>query len=159
MRIFRLAREIWLPQPPAEVFRFFADATNLEMLTPPWLGFSILTPAPIEMRAGTRIDYRLRLRGIPVRWQSEITVWEPPERFIDEQRRGPYRVWIHEHNFRPQGAGTLVGDRVQYAVPGGKFINRFLVAPDLKKIFDYRHSALRQLFGHGHEGENEALQR
>jgi hypothetical protein len=149
MQVFTLETEIWLPRPPEEVFRFFADAANLELLTPPWLNFAIITPAPIEMRAGTLIDYRLRLHGIPIRWQSEITVWEPHERFIDEQRRGPYRLWIHEHRFRPEGRGTMVGDRVQYAVPGGRLINYFIVAPDTKRIFEYRHKKLAQVFSEG----------
>ena len=91
MKTFTLTNELWLPQQPQDVFPFFADAFNLERLTPPSLGFQVLTPPPIEMRVGTLIDYRVRLRGIPMRWQSEITEWEPPHRFVDEQRRGPYR--------------------------------------------------------------------
>jgi len=128
------------------VFAFFADAKNLETLTPPWLNFEILTPGPIEMAAGTLIDYRLRLHGIPIRWQSEITGWEPMRRFVDEQRRGPYRRWIHTHEFEAVDGGTLVRDHVRYAVPGGALAHRWFVAPDLKKIWDYRAQQLEELF-------------
>ena len=146
MRTFTLTNEIWLPQPPDAVFPFFADASNLERLTPPSLRFRILTPPPIEMAVGTLIDYRIRLRGIPMRWQSEITEWEPPHRFVDEQRRGPYRQWIHEHTFTPKDGGTLATDIVHYAVIGGVIIQRLFIAPELRSIFDYRNAALRDYF-------------
>ena len=146
MRTFTLTNELWLPQPPAEIFPFFADASNLERLTPPSLRFRILTPPPIEMAVGTLIDYRIRLRGIPMRWQSEITEWQPPHRFVDEQRRGPYRKWIHEHTFTSQDGGTLARDIVQYAVLGGSIIQRLFVAPELRRIFDYRNATLENYF-------------
>ena len=146
MRTFTLTNELWLPLPPQDVFPFFADAFNLERLTPPSLQFRILTPPPIEMQVGTLIDYRVRLRGIPMRWQSEITAWEPPYRFADEQRRGPYRQWIHEHTFTPQGGGTIARDIVQYAVLGGAVIQRLFVASELRRIFDYRNAALENNF-------------
>jgi hypothetical protein len=145
-RIFTLEVEQWLPRPLAEIFAFFADAGNLDALTPAWLRFEILTPRPIEMRVGARIDYRLRLRGLPVRWQSEITVWQPPNRFVDEQRRGPYRVWHHEHTFTEQDGGTLVGDRVRYAVFGGAVIERLFVRRDLATIFAFRQAKLAERF-------------
>jgi ligand-binding SRPBCC domain-containing protein len=107
MRVAEFTSEIWLPRARDEVFAFFADAGNLERLTPPLLSFSILTPRPIAMRPGTLIDYRLKVRGIPIRWRSEITVWEPPVRFVDEQRKGPYRLWHHTHEFAEQDGGTL----------------------------------------------------
>ena len=146
MKILTLTNELWLPLQPDEVFPFFADAFNLERLTPPSLRFELLTPPPIEMSAGTLIDYRLRLRGIPLRWQSEITVWEPPHRFVDEQRRGPYRLWIHEHTFTTQDGGTLAKDIVQYAVLGGAIAQRLFVGSELKRIFDYRRAALKNYF-------------
>ena len=142
MKIFTLTNELWLPQPPEEVFPFFADASNLERLTPPSLRFRILTPQPIQMAVGALIDYRIRLRAIPMRWQSEITVWEPPHRFADEQRRGPYRLWVHEHTFTSQDGGTLARDVVRYAVFGGAIVQRLFVASELRRIFDYRNAAL-----------------
>ena len=122
MRIFELKTSLWLPKPLDDVFPFFADARNLEALTPPWLHFEVLTPAPISMAPGTTIDYRLRLRGLPIRWQSEITAWEPPHRFVDEQRRGPYRLWVHEHRFREQDGQTLAEDHIRYAAPGERLL-------------------------------------
>ena len=97
-----LRAETWLPRPLAEVFHFFSDAENLEKITPPWLKFWIVSPRPIEMQTGTLIDYKLRLKELPLRWQSEISVWDPPYCFVDEQRKGPYRVWKHEHRFEEQ---------------------------------------------------------
>lgn len=147
MRVFEFHNEVRLPTPIDETFEFFADAHNLERLTPPLLRFEILTPSPIEMKVGTLIDYRLRVRGVPLRWQSEITAWEPPYRFVDEQRRGPYRLWVHEHTFRAEDGGTLVEDHLQYAVPGGALINRLFVARDVRKIFEYRSRRLRHILG------------
>ncbi len=147
MKTYSLHSESWLPRPRAEVFPFFADAANLERLTPPWLRFQMLTRGPVDMRVGRLIEYRLRVRGFPIRWQSEITCWEPPWRFVDEQRRGPYRLWVHEHRFTEAEGGTRVEDEVEYAVPFGTLVQRFLVGPDLRKIFDYRKAILRDLFG------------
>jgi ligand-binding SRPBCC domain-containing protein len=145
--LFLLEAAQWVPRPLDEVFAFFADAGNLDILTPPWLRFQILTPRPIAMRAGALIDYRLRLHGLPLRWRSEITAWEPPHRFVDEQRRGPYRTWIHEHRFEPRDGGTLVRDRVRYSITGGALVERLLVRADLVRIFGYRQAKLRELFG------------
>jgi ligand-binding SRPBCC domain-containing protein len=127
------------------VFDFFSDAFNLELLTPPWLQFRVITPAPIAMQQGTVIDYRLRLRGIPVRWESQVTVWEPPYRFVDEQLRGPYRRWVHHHTFVESDGGTLARDHVDYAVPGGVLVRKLLVERDLRKIFQYRQQKLREV--------------
>jgi ligand-binding SRPBCC domain-containing protein len=99
------------------------------------------------MKSGVLLDYRLRLYGIPLHWQSEICVWEPPHRFIDRQIRGPYRVWIHEHTFTEHRGGTLVGDTVDYAAPGGILVQKLFLARDLKRIFAYRHERLRKRFG------------
>ena len=146
MRTYQLKSQLWLPQPQEEIFSFFADPKNLDRLTPPWLHFEILTSKFVEMKVGTLLDYRLRLHGIPIRWQSEISVWEPPHRFIDRQIKGPYRQWVHEHTFSAHQGGTLVGDSVTYAVAGGRIIQMLLVAPDLDKVFAYRHRTLSQLF-------------
>jgi len=127
-------------------FHFFADAGNLETLTPPWLRFEILTPRPIIMRAGATIDYRLRLHGVALRWQTEITAWEPPDRFVDEQRRGPYRKWMHEHTFTRRGSECEMRDIVRYAVPGGWLVNLLVVQRDVRRIFEYRAGKLKDLF-------------
>ncbi|NNF41689.1 MAG: SRPBCC family protein [Phycisphaerales bacterium] len=131
-----------IPRPREEVFPFFADAFNLEAITPRSLRFQILTPPPIVMSRETIIDYRLRIRGVPVRWRTEITSWSPPRRFVDEQRRGPYRRWVHEHTFEavpgPGGEETIMRDQVDYALPGGPLVHRLFVANDLRRIFTTR---------------------
>lgn len=141
-RGFRLHSEVWVPRSRAEVFEVFADAFRLEELTPPWLNFEVLTPAPIKMREGVRIDYRLRLHGIPVWWKTDITQWMPPCRFQDSQLRGPYRRWIHTHTFLEQRGGTRIIDEVDYAVPGGRLIHWMFVRRDLQRIFRYRQQQL-----------------
>lgn len=143
---FTLTSEQWLPRPLAEVFAFFADAGNLDALTPGWLRFEILTPRPIAMRVGALIDYRLRLRGLPIRWQSEISEWSPPHRFVDEQCHGPYRLWHHTHTFPEIDGGTAVSDIVRYRVVGGALVNTLFVKRDLQKIFAYRQQKLAELF-------------
>jgi len=146
MKTHRLRSELWLPRPLDDVFPFFADASNLQKITPPWLDFRIATPGEIEMREGALIDYRLKVRGIPLRWRSEIAVWEPPWRFVDKQVRGPYRLWNHEHRFEEKDGGTLVIDEVEYSVYGGELIRKLLVARDVQKIFDYRTERMREIF-------------
>ncbi|MBX3406713.1 MAG: SRPBCC family protein [Phycisphaeraceae bacterium] len=149
VKTYELQTEVRIPGTLDRVFSFFADAGNLELLTPPWLSFRILTPRPIAMRVGVLIDYRISMRGLPMRWRSEITAWEPPYRFVDEQRRGPYRLWVHEHSFRQDGSVVVVGDHVRYAVPGGPGLERLvhaaLVRPDLHRIFRYRVDAMNRL--------------
>jgi ligand-binding SRPBCC domain-containing protein len=147
---FVLEREQWLPRPVEEVFAFFADAANLEAITPPWLGFRILSPQPIPMRAGTRIAYRLGWRRLPLRWLTEITEWNPPHRFVDVQLRGPYALWHHTHEFEPQQGGTLMRDRVRYALPLGRLgtlMHRAVVGKDLQAIFDFRLKRVDELLG------------
>ena len=146
MKTFLFKSQQTFEQPLTEVFSFFSDAHNLAEITPPWLNFEVLTPAPIEMLAGTRIDYRLRLRGIPLRWQSEIMEWNPPHAFVDVQRRGPYRLWRHTHTFDEIEGGVVVGDSVEYAVWGNQLIEKFFVRPDIKKIFAYRSEQLDGIF-------------
>ena len=145
MKTFHLKTEQKIQKSQDQLFTFFSDAHNLAEITPPWLNFRMLTPAPIEMKFGTLIDYRLKLRGIPIRWQSEITAWDPPHRFVDEQRRGPYRCWTHTHTFVPVPDGTLIRDEVEYAVLGGWLVQKFFVAPDIEKIFAYRSTKLKEL--------------
>ena len=145
MKTFHLKTEQKIEKSQDQLFTFFSDAHNLAEITPPWLNFRMLTLAPIEMKVGTLIDYRLKLRGIPIRWQSEITAWDPPHRFVDEQRRGPYRCWTHTHTFVPVPDGTLIRDEVEYAVLGGWLVQKFFVAPDIEKIFAYRSTKLKEL--------------
>ncbi|NNE10571.1 MAG: SRPBCC family protein, partial [Gemmatimonadetes bacterium] len=122
--MYELKTEQLIPRPLDEVFAFFADASNLSRLTPPWLDFRIVSETPIRMEEGRLIDYRLKVHGIPLRWQSEITTWDPPHRFVDEQRKGPYKVWHHTHRFEEAGNGTRVIDEVRYDVPGGALIHK-----------------------------------
>jgi ligand-binding SRPBCC domain-containing protein len=157
MKIFTLESSQLIARPLEQVFAFFSDATNLEAITPPWLHFRVVTPEPIIMAERTRIDYGLRLRGIPMRWTSEIAAWEPPTMFIDSQIRGPYRRWIHTHTFTPRDGETLVEDHVEYAVPGGSPVDRFLVRPDLGRIFRYRREALARLLPAPHRHDPSEL--
>jgi len=143
---YRLETRVAVPAPLDTVFAFFSDARNLQAITPPFLNFRLLTPA-VEMRKGARIDYRLRLRGVPFKWQSEITSWEPGVRFRDEQRRGPYRYWKHVHLFTADAGGTVVEDGVDYDVPGGRYVHDWLVAPELMRIFTFRQHKLQEIFG------------
>ena len=147
MREFLFQSEIWLPKPPEVVFPFFSEAANLERLTPSLLQFEILTPPPISMKVGTLIDYRLRVHGIPLKWQTRITVWEPPFHFADEQLRGPYRQWIHEHRFLEENGGTRCVDAVRYAVWGGALVNALFIERDVAQIFAYRNARLKEIFG------------
>ena len=121
---FQVHQEQLLSYPIEQVFRFFASPENLNLLTPPWVNFSILSPQSIEMAVGTIIEYRIRLRGVPVTWRSEITEWQPPFAFCDVQLRGPYRFWVHRHTFEERPDGTLVTDHVDYGVLGGTLVNR-----------------------------------
>jgi ligand-binding SRPBCC domain-containing protein len=148
-RLFILSSSVVLRHSREELFEFFSDAFQLEQLTPPWLNFRILTPAPIHIRTGCLIDYTIRLRGIPIQWQTEISSWDPPYSFTDRQIRGPYRLWEHLHTFETVPEGTLASDEVRYRVPGGRLINRLFVQRDLVKIFTYRQEKMLQLFSRG----------
>jgi ligand-binding SRPBCC domain-containing protein len=145
VRTHRLEREQLIERPPAEVFDFFAQARNLEAITPPWLGFEVLTPEPIAIGPGTLIEYRLRLHRVPLRWLTRIEAWETGRLFVDRQVRGPYRVWHHRHEFEPHPRGTVVRDRVHYALPLGVLgaaARLAFVRRDLERIFDYRRTAV-----------------
>jgi ligand-binding SRPBCC domain-containing protein len=150
MAVHRLERRQYVARSLDEVFAFFAEAGNLERLTPPWLSFRVLTPEPVQMDAGTLIDYRLRLHGIPLGWTSQIEVWEPDRQFVDRAIRGPFSLWHHRHRFSASGAGTIVSDEVHYAPPLGllgEVAGRLLVARDLERIFDYRREAVARILG------------
>jgi len=151
-KVYLLEREQWVPTPADEVFAFFSDARNLEALTPPWLGFSVLTPGRIRMAPGAQISYRLSWHRIPLRWETEITQWDPPHAFEDVQLSGPYRMWRHTHRFEPVDGGTRMTDRIRYALPFGFFgrlAHVVAVGRNLAQIFDYRHDQVRALFGDG----------
>lgn len=152
MRFHTLRREQWTPRPLDEVFTFFSDAGNLADLTPPFLGFRILTPAPIRMGRGARIKYRLGVHGILVHWTTEIREWQPPHRFIDVQLSGPYALWHHTHRFEDCDGGTRLRDVVRYRLPFGilgRALNGLMVSRDVRRIFDYREKRVRELFGDG----------
>lgn len=145
-----LTRSLTLDLPREEVFAFFADAGNLEAITPPELGFHIITAHPIDIRAGTLIDYRLNMRGIPIKWRTEISVWEPPFRFVDQQLRGPYSQWIHTHTFTEiEPNKTWIEDEVRYRLPLEPLgdLAHFFVSRELDYIFDYRQEAVSRILG------------
>ncbi len=148
MNAHRLEREQQIARPLPEVFAFFAQAGNLERITPPWLSFEVATPWPIEMRAGTLIEYRLRVHGVPLHWVSRIEAWEVDRVFVDRQLRGPYRLWHHRHEFVEVPGGTLVRDEVDYALPfgaAGDLAGLAFVRRELNRIFEYRHAAAARL--------------
>jgi ligand-binding SRPBCC domain-containing protein len=147
-RIHRLERSVRIARPIDEVFAFFADASNLEAITPGFLRFRILTPTPVALRAGARIVYALSLFGVPLRWRTNITEWQPGVGFVDEQESGPYAFWRHTHEFEGDGDGTIVRDRVDYALPLGPLgaaANALFVARTLARIFDFRRDAILRL--------------
>jgi ligand-binding SRPBCC domain-containing protein len=145
MAVHVLRRRQELAQPVGPVFEFFAQARNLERITPPWLRFEVRTPEPVRMEVGRLIDYRLRYRGVPLGWTSEIEAWEPGREFVDRQVRGPYGLWHHRHTFAETRAGTMIEDEVHYAAPlgiVGELAQPLLIERDLQRIFDYRHDAV-----------------
>ena len=147
--MYELYRTQFIKHSINKVFLFFSKPENLEQITPPNLNFSIITPRPIEMKQGLLIDYKVRIKGIPVRWRSLISSYEPPYSFIDQQIEGPYSTWIHNHTFEEKDGGTLVTDHVKYQIPFGLFgrIAHFIfVAKDLKNIFDYREKTISSVF-------------
>jgi ligand-binding SRPBCC domain-containing protein len=144
-----LHREQFVPQPRSRVFAFYADAGNLERLTPESLQFHILTPLPIEMRSGALIEYRIRLFGLPFRWKTLIESFEPESRFVDQQLSGPYRSWRHVHEFVEVSGGTLVRDHVEYELPLGPLgdvASGLFVERQLRRIFDFRRAAIERIF-------------
>lgn len=145
-----LTRTLTLDLPRPEVFEFFADAGNLERITPPELNFQIVTPQPIDIKKGALIDYQLRLRGFPLTWRTLISVWNPPHEFVDEALKSPYKQWIHRHTFTelPDG-GTQIDDQVRYRLPLEPFGDaaHFFVRRELDYIFDFRQKTVQQILG------------
>jgi ligand-binding SRPBCC domain-containing protein len=144
--VTRLVARTWVAALPEAVFEFFSEPQNLARLTPASMKFRIVTPEPLSLGNGTRIAYRLRVHGIPLRWESEIRDWNPPHEFVDVQLHGPYRSWHHRHRFSAEDGGTLVIDEVDYAPPGGWLFDRLFIRRDLRKIFSYRIERLSELF-------------
>ena len=141
---YDLVREQLVPRPVGDVFEFFSQARNLERITPSWLQFALLAdPGPLG--AGSLIEYRLRVHGVPLRWVSRIEEWEAGRGFVDRQLRGPYRFWHHRHEFVACGDATVVRDHVRYALPFGRLGHPF-VRHDLDRIFDFRRATVARLF-------------
>jgi ligand-binding SRPBCC domain-containing protein len=152
-----LLREHWIARPIDEVFAFFADAHNLEEITPPWLGFKILSMSTNSISEGTVIRYLLQLHGIRIHWRTEICEWNPPHCFVDEQTKGPYKQWRHTHRFESHGSRTKMIDEVQYSLPFGvlgRIVHAVKVRREVNRIFDYRRLQFDALFGQ--PGENAA---
>ncbi|HEU0183771.1 MAG TPA: SRPBCC family protein [Blastocatellia bacterium] len=149
MKIYFLERKQIIPRSRSETFAFFSDAFNLEQITPPFLRFRIVTPAPIKMEAGAVIEYRLALFGAPIYWSTVIESWAPEESFVDSQTKGPYALWRHTHTFEEKGARmTLMRDLVEYGIPYGalgRMAHGLFVERWLKKIFDYRAAMIARL--------------
>lgn len=146
----KLKTSVTIPLGIEETFGFFADASNLEKITPPELCFQILTPQPFDITEGSEIDYRLRLYGLPLSWRAKITNWSPPHLFVDEQIQGPYRLWVHIHRFYQQNGSTTIIDEVWYQLPLWPLgeIAYPLVAAQLHRIFRFRRQAIWEaIFG------------
>jgi len=143
-----------LPLPREEVFAFYCDAANLGRITPPELEFKIITPLPIAMHQGSLIEYRLQLFGVPFHWVTEIREWNPPNSFVDAQKKGPFREWIHRHTFRETKGGTSIEDEVRYRLPGFPVGEAAfpLMKKELDRIFTYRQEMVRALLVHS--GQN-----
>jgi ligand-binding SRPBCC domain-containing protein len=149
MRVHTLRREQTIDRTPDEVFAFFSSPENLAAITPPWLAFRILTPRPLVAKAGGLIDYTIRWMGIPVRWTTIITDWDPPRKFVDQQVRGPYSLWHHEHAIEATAEGTRMTDTVTHVLPFGivgELAYRLLVRRQLEEIFDYRAAVIKRVF-------------
>lgn len=147
--MYELHKAQWVAQPIDRVFAFFAEAANLEELTPSFLRFQILR-APRAMEPGARIDYKLHIRGFPVRWKTIIERWNPPHLFVDIQAKGPYKLWHHTHRFIEENGGTRIEDHVRYELPLGflgRLVHRFVVKRDVERIFAYRQQRIREIFG------------
>lgn len=148
---YELLTECTIPAPIDVVFSFFSNAENLELLTPEFLRFRILSTRPIEMQKDARIDYRITIHGVAITWKTRIEVWNPPYYFVDRQESGPYVFWRHEHHFETRGSETLMRDRVQYWPKGGRIVHSLFVKKDLLRIFSFRHERLMSHFSNNAE--------
>ena len=149
MKIYTLEREQTVNRPLEEVFEFFSKPENLARITPPQMGFKMLTPLPIDMGSGTVIDHTVRIFGINVHWRALISSYDPPRSFTDEQLKGPYIFWHHQHRFEKTDGGSRINDKVTYALPfgfWGRLAHYLFVKGKLKRIFDYRYSVIETIF-------------
>jgi ligand-binding SRPBCC domain-containing protein len=149
MKYYHVHREELINKPLEEVFAFFARPENLEQITPSSLGFVIKTPTPIEMKKGALIDYTIRVNGVPLRWRTLITEYDPLNRFVDEQVKGPYAYWQHKHTFKSVDGGTLIIDDLKYALPLGwlgQIAHWVFVSRKIRHIFDHRSEVIRKIF-------------
>ncbi len=144
--MYEIKKSTFVSRPLEEVFEFFSKAENLQELTPDFVGFKILTPLPIEMKKGTLIDYSIKVHGMPMKWRTLISAWEPNKRFVDEQLKGPYKKWHHEHSFEAVDGGTLIKDHVTYDVWFGFILVPLMIRKDVEKIFGYREEKIREIF-------------
>lgn len=144
-----LKRDITVPHELDAVFAFFSRPENLQTITPPWMKMTVLTPSPVPMHVGAIIDYAIKLNGLPLRWTTAISEYEPPHRFVDVQLKGPYSLWHHTHRFEAIEEGTRIIDEVHYLLPFGPlgaFVNSLKVKKDLRTIFDYRTQVIQEQF-------------
>ena len=143
MHYYKLNLSQFIHQPIEQVFAFFSRPANLDQITPKYLSFRIGTFSPIKMKRGQKNDYTIKLKGIPIHWSSLISMYYPPDSFVDEQIRGPFSLWHHTHTFREKNDGTVIGDHVRYAIP---MANNLFVEKDLRHIFGYRQKMISKLF-------------
>jgi ligand-binding SRPBCC domain-containing protein len=151
MHVYQLECETLIETSLPETFAFFQDPNNLSKITPPWMGFEVISKDRVEMRKGAEIEYRIRWMGLPLHWKTLISEYEPPFLFVDKQLNGPYALWRHRHTFAASPAGTIVGDHLDYALPLGVFgrvAHGLLVGRQLREIFAYRQKQLSRIF-HG----------
>jgi ligand-binding SRPBCC domain-containing protein len=154
MTVYTFECEMLAPVAIQDAFSVFENPYNLAEITPPWLNFKITTKDRVAMRKGAEIDYTIGYLGLPMNWKTLITEYEAPFLFVDEQIRGPYKLWRHTHTFRPCEAGTIVADRVEYALPLGvlgRIAHALIVRRQLNAIFDFRQHRLAEMFRNMHQ--------
>lgn len=149
MKIYELSVSHQVNAPLEKVFNFFSKPENLSKITPAKMGFNVLTPLPIKMERGALIDYTIKVVVLPLRWRTLITTYEPPNKFVDEQLKGPYSFWHHTHTFESVDNGVLIKDVIKYAIPMGIFgriLHYIWIKNDLKRVFDYRKEVIDKIF-------------